>query len=209
MPAVYLTNMFRRKKGDKPLLSVRFQDALVYASRLHAAQVRKGTRIPYVSHLLGVASLVLEAGGDEDQAIAALLHDAIEDQPRGGKTTKEIHRKFGSRVLEIVVACTDATSHPKRPWMERKREYVARARTHSPEARLVSVADKLHNTRAILADYRQIGDRVWDRFSASRDEVLWYYRSLADVYSEAGDAAGLLGELKVVVEELERTAGGS
>ena len=201
--------MFRKKIRDLPLLTSRFQDALTYASRIHAAQVRKGTRIPYLSHLLGVASLVLEAGGDEDQAIAALLHDALEDQPRGGKTAKEIHRKFGSRVLEIVVACTDAMTHPKRPWIERKREYVARARTHSPDARLVSLADKLHNTRAILADHRRIGDKVWDRFAANRDEVLWYYRSLADVYSETGDGAGLLGELKIVVGELERTAGNS
>ena len=195
--------MFRRKGGEKPLLTARFYDAVAYASRLHAAQVRKGTRIPYVSHLLGVASLVIEAGGDEDQAIAALLHDAIEDQPRGGKTAKEIGRKFGDHVLEIVVACTDAMTHPKRPWIERKREYIARARTHPPDARLVSLADKLHNTRAILADHRRIGAKVWERFSASRDEVLWYYRSLVQVYTETQEDEGLLGALDQIVGELE------
>jgi len=195
--------MFRRKRGEKPLLTARFYDAVTYASRLHAAQVRKGTRIPYVSHLLGVASLVIEAGGDEDQAIAALLHDAIEDQPRGGKTAKEIGRKFGDHVLEMVLACTDAMTHPKRPWIERKREYIARARTHPPDARLVSLADKLHNTRAILADHRRVGDKVWERFSASRDEVLWYYRSLVQVYTETNEDEGLLGALDQIVGELE------
>ncbi len=199
--------MFRKKTGEPPLLTSRFQDALTYTSRIHAAQVRKGSRVPYISHLLAVASLVIEAGGDEDQAIAALLHDAVEDQPRGGKTVKEIRRKFGERVLEIVLACTDAMTHPKRPWIDRKREYIARARTHSPDARLVSVADKLHNTRSILADHRRMGDKIFDRFSASREEVLWYYRSLADVYTEAGDGTGLSAELNRVVGELEEAVG--
>jgi (p)ppGpp synthase/HD superfamily hydrolase len=201
--------MFRRKRGEKPLLTARFQEAIAYASRIHAAQVRKGTRVPYLSHLLGVASLVLEAGGDEDQAIAALLHDAVEDQPRAGKTAKEIGRKFGDHVLEMVLACTDAMTHPKRPWIERKREYIARARTHAPDARLVSLADKLHNTRAILADYRRVGDKVWERFSAGRDEALWYYRSLVQVYTETGEDEGLLRALDQVVGQLEssRVAG--
>ncbi len=197
----------KRKKDSPPLLTSRFQDALIYASRLHAAQVRKGASVPYVSHLLAVASLVIEAGGDEDQAIAALLHDAVEDQPRGGKTVQEIRRKFGERVLDIVLACTDAMTHPKRPWIERKREYIARARTHSPDARLVSVADKLHNTRSILADHRRVGDKVFDRFSASREEVLWYYRSLADVYLQADDNTGLGSELSRIVAELEALGG--
>jgi (p)ppGpp synthase/HD superfamily hydrolase len=199
--------MFRRKRGEKPLLTARFQEAITYASRIHAAQVRKGTRVPYLSHILGVASLVLEAGGDEDQAIAALLHDAVEDQPRGGKTAKEIGRKFGDHVLEMVLACTDAMTHPKRPWIERKREYIARARTHAPDARLVSLADKLHNTRAILADYRRVGDKVWERFSASRDEALWYYRSLVQVYTETGEDEGLLRAMDRVVGQLESSGG--
>ena len=195
--------MFRNPTGTPPLLSARFLEALTYAANLHAAQVRKGTDVPYVSHLVAVCSLVLEDGGNEDQAIAALLHDAIEDQPRQGKTAKEIERKFGARVLGIVEACTDAMTHPKRPWIERKTEYVARARTHSPEARRVSLADKLHNTRSILTDLRQIGDAVWDRFNATPAEILWYYRSLAGVYSERGPSR-LSDELDLVVTELER-----
>jgi (p)ppGpp synthase/HD superfamily hydrolase len=168
--------MLRRKpKSAPPLLHTRFQDALAYTARLHVAQVRKTTKVPYVSHLLGVCALVVEAGGDEDEAIAALLHDAIEDQPRGGKTREEIRRKFGDHVLEIVLALTDAETHPKRAWIDRKREYIQRARIQTPAARRVSLADKLHNSRAILADYREMGDVVWDRFSASRDEVLWYW----------------------------------
>ena len=195
--------MFRKRTGAPPLLSARFLEALTYSANLHAAQVRKGTDVPYVSHLVAVCSLVLEDGGDEDQAIAGLLHDAIEDQPRQGKTAKEIARKFGARVLGIVEACTDAMTHPKRPWIERKKEYVARARTHSPEARRVSLADKLHNTRSILTDLRQIGDAVWDRFNATPDEILWYYRSLVGVYSEAGPSR-LSDELDLVVTELEQ-----
>ncbi len=200
--------MFRRKPtSEPPLLHTRFRDALAYAARLHVAQVRKGTKIPYLAHLLGVCALVVEAGGDEDEAIGALLHDAIEDQPRGGKTAPEIERKFGDHVLEIVTALTDAETHPKRPWIDRKREYIARARTHTAAARRVSLADKLHNTRAILADYREIGEAVWDRFSASRDDVLWYYRSLVDAYADADDNGRLHEELARVVDELDRVVG--
>ena len=196
--------MIRRRPKPQPLLTSRFDHALTYASRLHAAQVRKGTSIPYVSHLLGVCALVVEDGGVEDEAIAALLHDAIEDQPRGGKTAAAIQKKFGNSVYLIVEACTDAMTHPKRPWIERKREYVARARTHSAAARRVSLADKVHNTRAILSDYRAVGEAVWNRFSASREEVIWYYRSLAKVYRETGGESRLVAELVRTVDELER-----
>lgn len=200
--------MFSRKsKAAPPLLHTRFQDALAYTARLHVAQVRKGTKVPYLSHLLGVCALVVEAGGDEDEAIGALLHDAIEDQPRGGKTKQEIQRKFGEHVLEIVEALTDADTHPTRPWIDRKREYIAKARTHTPAARRVSLADKLHNTRAILADYREIGEVIWDRFSATREDVLWYYRSLVDVYADEGERERLYAELARVVDELERVVG--
>lgn len=197
----------RKRKSEPPLLHTRFQAALAYAARLHVAQVRKGTRIPYLAHLLGVCALVVEAGGDEDEAIGALLHDAIEDQPRGGKTAPEIKRKFGDHVLEIVMALTDAETHPKRPWIDRKRDYIARARTHTAAARRVSLADKLHNTRAILADYREIGEAVWERFSASRDDVLWYYRSLVEAYADADDNGRLHEELARVVDELDRVVG--
>jgi (p)ppGpp synthase/HD superfamily hydrolase len=183
------------------LVTVRFRQALDYASVLHARQSRKGTRIPYVSHLLAVCGLVLEDGGDEDEAIAALLHDAVEDQ--GGKPVlEEIRRRFGSRVAGIVAECTDTDEVPKPPWRRRKEEYLARLPEASPEALRVSCADKVHNLRSVLADYRKVGERVFDRFSAGRDETLWYFRSLVVVY-EARGAGALAGELARVLRDLE------
>ena len=147
-------------------LSTRFEEALILATRLHAGQVRKGTTIPYIAHLLGVTSIVLEHGGDEEEAIAALLHDAAEDQ--GGKAILEdIRGRFGYGVAEIVEGCTDAWTDPKPPWRERKQAYVAALRRASASVRLVSSADKLHNARAILGDYRALGEAVWERFPAA------------------------------------------
>ncbi len=187
---------------DAPLVTPRFRQALDYASELHASQRRKGTTIPYVSHLLGVCALVLEYGGDEDEAIAALLHDAVEDQ--GGKPVlEEIRRRFGGRVAGIVAECTDTDEVPKPPWRKRKEEYLARLPVVSPEALRVSCADKLHNARSLLADYRRIGERLWERFTASGQETLWYYRSLVGVYRAHG-AGPLAEELERVVSELER-----
>lgn len=175
------------------------------ATRLHGRQRRKGTDVPYVSHLLGVASLVLEAGGDEDQAIAALLHDAVEDQ--GGRPQLEkIRRHFGDRVAGIVEGCTDADSVPKPPWRERKERYIEHIRHAPAEVRRVSAADKLHNARAILADVRRHGDAVWGRFTADRGGVLWYYRSLVTAFRET-DTGYLAEELDRVVTELERGSG--
>jgi (p)ppGpp synthase/HD superfamily hydrolase len=154
------------------LLTERFDEALVFASRLHASQVRKGTTIPYLSHLLGVASLVLEAGGDEDEAIAGLLHDAVEDQG-GQPTLEEIRRRFGDRVAAIVEACTDADTTPKPPWRQRKERYVAHIAGAPADARRVSSADKLCNARAILLDYRILGETLWGRFSGGKDGTLW------------------------------------
>lgn len=186
------------------MLSARFSEALVFAARLHAAQVRKGGDTPYVSHLLAVAALVLEQGGDEDEAIAALLHDAVEDQ--GGKPVREvIARCFGERVAEIVDGCTDADTIPKPPWRERKEAYVAHVRHASPSVRLVSAADKVSNARAILADYRQVGEAVWARFKGGREGTLWYYRALIAAFREAGPTP-LVDELDRVVTELERLA---
>lgn len=184
-----------------PLVTDRFRQALDYASELHAWQSRKGTEIPYVSHLLAVCALVLEDGGDEDEAIAALLHDAVEDQ--GGKPVlEEIRRRFGGRVAGIVAECTDTDEVPKPPWRKRKEDYLARLPEASPEALRVSCADKLHNARSLAADYRRVGERLWERFTASRDETLWYYRSLLRVYEARG--AGILAEeLKRAVAELE------
>lgn len=185
-----------------PVLDQRFLEGLAYATKLHARQARKGTRVPYVSHLLGVASIVLAEGGDEEMAIAALLHDAVEDQ--GGKpTAQEIERRFGKRVAQLVEACTDADTVPKPPWKERKTRYIEAIRHEPADARLISAADKLHNVRDILADYRQLGDAVWKRFRGGREGTLWYYRSLVDAFRVAGGNR-LVDELDRVVTELEQ-----
>jgi (p)ppGpp synthase/HD superfamily hydrolase len=185
-------------------LSPRFREALDWAADLHRSQVRKGTDIPYVSHLLAVASLVLEHGGDEDAAIAALLHDAAEDQG-GAPMLREIRRRFGDEVAHMVEACTDAIESPKPPWRPRKEAYIAALPRKSDSARLVSAADKLHNARAILSDYRRHGEALWERFTGKR-ETLWYYRALANEFSARGPA-GLAAELERTVRELERLAG--
>lgn len=190
---------------DAPLTG-RFNEAFRHAATLHATQTRKGTAIPYVSHLLGVAALVLEHGGDEDQAIAALLHDAVEDQPRGGRTAKEIRARFGERVASLVHRLSDATAHPKPPWRERKEAYVARVQDGTPDELLISAADKLHNVRAIVRDLRRVGPGVWDRFTASRDDALWYYRSLVTAYRQAGFDAFIVEELDLAVREMEELA---
>jgi GTP pyrophosphokinase len=183
-------------------LSPRFDDALVYAHRLHVGHTRKGSGIPYISHLLAVTAIVLEHGGTEDEAIAALLHDAIEDQ--GGPATRaEIHRRFGENVRAIVDGCTDAETVPKPEWRPRKEAYIAHIRHASPSIRLVSASDKLHNARAILNDYRQHGETLWSRFNGGRDGTLWYYRALVNTFREAGSTP-LIEELERTVCELER-----
>ena len=182
-------------------LSARFEEALTLATQLHAQQVRKGTAIPYIAHLLAVASIVLENGGNEDEAIAALLHDAIEDQG-GAVTREEIRRRFGDTVVEIVDGCTDAEVIPKPPWRPRKEAYIAHVRYAPASVRLVSAADKLHNARSILADYRVLGDALWKRFTGGREGTLWYYHSLVDAYREAGTSP-LVEELARVVAEIE------
>src|SRR3984957_9278347 len=132
-------------------LGARFERALLFATRKHAGQHRKGTTVPYVAHLLSVAGLVLEAGGDEDLAIAALLHDVVEDCG-GAPMLKEVRRRFGKRVARIVNECTDADSYPKPPWRKRKEKYLRRLRKADAGARLVSAADKPNNVRSILSD---------------------------------------------------------
>lgn len=182
-------------------LSERFDEALVFAARLHAEQKRKGTNIPYIAHLLSVAAIVLEDGGSEDEAIAALLHDAVEDQ--GGRATRNLIREnFGERVAEIVDGCTDAVGFPKPPWRARKERYVAHIREAPPDVRRVSAADKLHNARAILADYRVIGDALWKRFSGGKDGSLWYYRALIDAFRTHAPTP-VVDELDRVVREIE------
>ena len=148
------------------MLSEKFDDALAYAARLHRQQTRKGSAIPYVAHLLAVCSLVIEHGGSEDQAIAALLHDAAEDQ--GGETILgEIRARYGPAVAEIVADCTDAWTEPKPAWRPRKEAYLAALPSKPRGSLLVSLADKTHNAGAILGDYRRMGEALWDRFNAA------------------------------------------
>ncbi len=183
-------------------LTERFEQALVYATRLHAAQIRKATGVPYITHLLSVTALVLEDGGNEDEAIAALLHDAVEDQ--GGKATRaEIYRLFGEQVMAIVDGCTEFDSLPKPPWRERKQRYLEQLRQGSSSVRRVALADKLHNARSLLSDYRQQGDEIWSMFGAGKEGMLWFYHSLLWVYRSTGSNP-LVEELARVIGELEQ-----
>jgi (p)ppGpp synthase/HD superfamily hydrolase len=184
----------------------KFEAALVYAARLHRDQTRKGSGIPYVNHLLAVAAIVGENGGTEEEVIAALLHDAPEDH--GGRARlEEIRERFGDDVAVIVAGCTDTYEDPKPAWQPRKEAYVAHVRTAPASVRLVSAADKLHNARAILADLRVSGDKLWDRFTGGKEGTLWYYRALVDAYTIAGTNA-VVDELGEVVRKIESLARG-
>ncbi|MFB2897742.1 HD domain-containing protein [Aerosakkonemataceae cyanobacterium BLCC-F50] len=185
---------------ETPKLSHRFEQALVYATQLHAHQVRKGSDIPYISHLLSVAALVLEDGGDEDEAIAALLHDSIEDYG-GAETRQAIFMLFGQRVTNIVDGCTESDVIPKPPWRDRKLLYLEKMRDASPSVLRVSLADKLHNARSILTDLYRHGDAVWHKFNAGKEGTLWFYRSLIEIYDRATKSF-LLDELKRTVDLL-------
>lgn len=184
-----------------PVLSTRFVEALAFAIRAHGDQRRKGGDIPYIAHLLGAASLVLEAGGDEELAIAGLLHDTLEDTET---TAREIEVAFGQRVAAIVEACTDAHEKPKPEWRERKERYLSHLR--APETPIdvlvVSRADKLHNARAILMDYRQVGGQLWSRFKEGPEQQLWYYGSLVDIFRDRLPGP-MTDELRRVVDELD------
>lgn len=158
------------------ILSARYRDALAYAFDLHVNQTRKGSGVPYVAHILGVSSSVLEHGGDEDLAIAALLHDAVEDQG-GAATAADIRQKFGGRVADVVLECTAPVTEG--PWVERKAAYLVKLRYISDDAKLVASCDKLYNLRTIVTDLSSQGDSVWSRFSGGKDGVIWYYRALA------------------------------
>jgi (p)ppGpp synthase/HD superfamily hydrolase len=192
-------------ESDVPKLTARFEEALQYAARLHAKQLRKGSNIPYVSHLLAVTAIVLEDGGSEDEAIAALLHDAIEDQG-GDPTRQEICRRFGEKVVAMVNGCTDAEVIPKPPWLERKKKHLEHLRKAPSEVIRISAADKLHNARAVLSDFRQHGHTIWARFKGGKEGSLWHYRRLVEVFREAGPSV-IVEELGRVVAELERLAG--
>jgi (p)ppGpp synthase/HD superfamily hydrolase len=185
-------------------LGPKLQRAFEYAAKMHAGQSRKGTAVPYLSHLMAVASLVLEAGGDEEMAIAALLHDVVEDCG-GMPRLQEIRKHFGVRVARIVEGCTDSFTEPKPDWMERKRGYLEELKGADDETRLVSASDKLHNVRTILADYRKHGDAIWVRFNGKKEGTLWYYRALSDEYARQPNR--ITRELALAVRDLETLSG--
>jgi len=188
-------------------LSGRFDQALIYATLIHAGQTRKATGIPYIGHLLGVASIALEYGADEDEAIGALLHDAVEDVGGSGRL-QDIRVRFGEKVAHIVEGCTDTLETPKPPWRERKEKYVAHLSSADPSTLLVSAADKLYNTRAILHNLRQDGDDVWTRFAGRKEGSLWYYRALVNGFRQHREHnRELVDELDRTVSEIEKLAG--
>jgi (p)ppGpp synthase/HD superfamily hydrolase len=186
----------------------RFLDALRVAAELHGTQTRKGTAVPYVSHLLGTCAIALEFGANEDQAIAALLHDVIEDVTPTTRA-REAVAAFGPEVLRIVEACTDseADDDPKPPWRQRKERYLADLATADAPVLLVSASDKLANGRAIVIDLRRLGAATWDRFDGGRDARLWYYRSLVEAFrANPASQPHLVEELALAVEEMSRLA---
>lgn len=185
-------------------LGPRFLRAFLFAAEKHAGQTRKASTIPYLAHLMGVASLVLEFGGDENMAIAALLHDVVEDCA-GAHMLKEVRRRFGPGVAKIVDGCTDSDADPKPPWRERKETYIQHLKSADAETRLVSAADKLNNVRSILSDYRHVGEGIWARFNGGRDGTLWYYRALLEEFLRRKPNR-LIRELELAVQELEARA---
>ena len=192
-------------------LSAKFTEALIFSIEIHGRQRRKGSGIPFMAHLLGVTAIVLEDGGDEEQGIAALLHDAVEDHPRHGQTQREILDRFGPRVHHIVMGCTEPDPHAlergvKGPWENRKRDYIEHLRGADADVLLVAAADKLYNARSILNDMRNVGEEIWKRFSVPREKTLWYYREVTRALQEAGprSPARLVRELAGIVVAMER-----
>ena len=201
----------KKRKTPQPQgkvkLGPRFLRAFLFAAEMHAGQTRKASTIPYIAHLIGVASLVLEAGGNEDMAIAALLHDVVEDCG-GAPMLNEVRRQFGKRVAKIVDGCTDTDMSPKPPWRERKEKYIAHLKNADADTRLVSAADKLNNVRSILSDYRAVGESVWLRFNGGRDGTLWYYRTLRDQFLRRKPNRVTV-DFELAVNELESLARGN
>ena len=184
---------------EEACYSPRLDDAIALATDAFRDVRRKGSGIPYLSHLLQVMVYVAEAGGDEDQMIAAVLHDYLEDID--GATADEVEDRFGMRVARLVEGLSDAVSRPKPPWKERKQRYLDHLRTAPAELKLISCADKLHNAESIHRDFLVIGDLLWDRFTASRDETLWYYASIVDALAHQWHAP-LLDRLRGEVESM-------
>jgi len=182
-------------------LTKRFEEAVVYATTVHAGQIRRKTGMPFVAHLLGVASLVLEHHGSETEAIAALLHDAVEDAGGRSRLT-DIRARFGDEIGDIVAGCTDSDEFPPPPWRTRKENYLNHLPTASKSVLLVSAADKLHNARALLRTLRIHGDEIWTRYSGGVDGTLWYYRALAESFGKTGPV-DLADELAFTVSRIE------
>lgn len=189
------------------VLTGRFDDAFLYAHERHGNQRRKGTGVPFIAHVMAVAALVLEHEGDEDQVIAALLHDTVEDHPRGGRTSAEILERFGERVHRMVIAMTDSDPNAsdeaaKGPWHERKEAYLRHLSEAPAEVLLVAAADKLHNARSVYEDFREHGDSIWSRFAVGVDDQIWYYKALVETLRDAP-----AGSPERLVDELTRTVG--
>src|SRR6266567_5339816 len=186
-------------------LSRQFEQALTYATRIHGGQLRKKTRIPYIAHILGVTAIAMEYGANETEAIAALLHDAVEDAG-GAKRLRDIEQRFGKAVAKIVEGCTDTDQTPKPPWLARKKAYIAHLRHAPVSTQVVSAADKLHNLRAILMDYRTEHDKLWSRFNGGKEGTLWYYAALVGAFPGGKRLAPLLAELDRTLTTLEALA---
>jgi (p)ppGpp synthase/HD superfamily hydrolase len=197
-----ITKRARTKTADNgPRLTSKFKEALSYAARLHGGKLRKKTRIPDIGHILGVTAIALEYGANQTEAIAALLHDAAEDAG-GKKRLRDIEKKFGDAVANIVDGCTDTYADRKPPWLDRKKAYVTHVRTASASIKLVSASDKLQNVRSLLRNYREEGDGLWKRYNCGKEGALWYYRALVKAFT-GKRIASLVGELDRAVTELE------
>jgi len=188
--------------AGKELLDDRFAEALQYAWQLHRHQKRKMGGTPFFAHLMSVAGLVLDYGGSPQEAMAALLHDAVEDQG-GLETLEEIRRRFGQQVADIVEGCTDSFQQPKPPWRERKERFLARLAKASDSVRLVCAADKIHNLRSLIREYRAHGEAVWSAFRGGREGTIWYYRTLLEVL-QRGRPLPIVQELADVWNQLEK-----
>lgn len=200
-------NILMTSSLQESFLTGRFVSALQFAHDVHRSQIRKDTTIPYVSHLLSVAGLVLESGGDEDLAIAGLLHDAVEDAEEisGEEMSDRIRSKFGDRVANIVDGCSDAKSSAggsKPPWRSRKEAYIKHLRSASDDVLRVSIADKVHNARSIATDQDRFGAELWKRFSSTSEESRWYYTSLRDIYKERISDSYLIKELDIAIARI-------
>jgi len=185
------------------ILGSRFESAIAMAMRLHSTQVRKGNGSPYIGHLLAVTSLVVENGGTEDEAIAAILHDAVEDQG-GHSALHEIRSEFGNKVANVVAECTDTFEAQKSPWRKRKEDYIATIPSKSASARLVSIADTIHNAQSLLNDFSATGHELWERFNGGRNGTLWYYRTLAEAFEKTGPQQ-LAMQLRSLIGQLDDT----